>query len=127
MLYCVRMSERTTRSIPIDSHQFIDFVNLAYHREVAARLLANPEAVLERARNNLRRWLLAYEPGEPDAQCFEEWQSLLETKTVPELMAIITQDSDEGQRLRSSTPFAGVLSLEERKELRKRCEEMAIA
>lgn len=121
------MKQSRKQAIPLDSHQFIDFLNLAYHREVAARLLANPEAVLERARNNLQRWLAAYQPREPDARCFEEWQHLLESRTVPELIAIITEESDEGQRLRSSTPFAGVLSLEERKELRQRCEEMAIA
>ena len=121
------MTQRREQAIPIDSHQFIDFMNLVYHREVATRLLANPEAVLNRARNNLQRWLSAYQPGESDARCLEEWQSLFESRTVPELIAIITEDSDEGQRLRSSTPFAGVLSLEERKELRKRCEEMAIA
>jgi hypothetical protein len=121
------MSQPREQIIALDSHQFIDFLNLAYHREVAARLLADPAAVLKRARNNLQRWLAAYQPGEPDARCLEEWQSLLATRTVPELIAILTEDSDEGQRLRSSTPFAGVLSLEERKELRKRCEEIAIA
>ena len=121
------MIQRHEQGIALDSHQFIDFLNLAYHREVAARLLAHPEAVLNRARNNLQRWLAAYHPGESDARCFEEWQRLLATQTVPELIAIITEDSDEGQRLRSSTPFAGVLSLEERKELHKHCEEMATA
>jgi hypothetical protein len=121
------MTQSRKQGIALDSHQFIDFVNLAYHREVAARLLADPEAVLKRARSNLERWLAAYQPGESDARCLEEWQRLLAARTVPELIAIITEDSDEGQRLRSSTPFAGVLSLEERKELRRRCEEMAIA
>ncbi len=121
------MTHHREQTISPDSHQFIDFVNLVYHREVAARLLANPEAVLSKARSNLQRWLAGYAPGEADARCLEEWQSLFDSKTVPELIAIITEDSDEGQRLRSSTPFAGVLSLEERKELRKVCEEMAIA
>ncbi len=122
-----RMIEQRTPAISIDSQQFIDLLNLAYHREVAARLWTDPEVVLNQARNNLRRWLSAYESGEADARCFEEWQSLLETKSVPELVAIITQDLDEGQRLRSSTPFAGVLSPEKRKRLRQRCEEMVIA
>jgi hypothetical protein len=121
------MRRNHDHALRLDSHQFIDFVNLVYHREVAARLRADPEAVLNQARHNLQRWLLAYQPGEPDARCLEEWRHLLETRTVSELIAIITEDSDEGQRLRSSTPFAGILSLEERKELRRRCEEMAIA
>lgn len=92
----------------------------------AACLLADPEAVLNRARNNLRRWAKVHE-GTGSAAALAEWQTLLDTRTVGELVAIITEDSDEGQRLRSSTPFAGILSLEERKVLRQRCEEMAIA
>lgn len=115
------------QSSPIGSHQFIDKLVLAYHREIAARLLASPDEVLSRARNNLKRWLAAHEPGSAEARCLEEWQRLLETKSVDELVAIITEDSDEGQRLRSSTPFTGILSLQERKELRARCEEEPIA
>jgi hypothetical protein len=46
------MTQRREQRIALDSHQFIDLLNLAYHREVAARLLAEPEAVLTRARNN---------------------------------------------------------------------------
>jgi hypothetical protein len=112
---------------PLGSHQFLDKLALAYHREIAARLLTDSEAVLDRARRNLRRWLAAHEPGSAEARCLEEWQRLLETRSVDELVAIITEDSDEGQRLRSSTPFTGILSLQERKELRARCEEESIA
>jgi len=84
-------------------------------------MLINPELIIKKAHSNLRRWLSVYEPGEPDARPLEEWQELLETRTVSELIAIITEDSDEGQRLRSSTPFTGLLSFEERKEIYKRC------
>jgi hypothetical protein len=38
------------------------------------------------------------------------------------IAAILTADSDEGQRLRQSTPFPGVLSKEEREEIFARCE-----
>ena len=71
------MTQRREQTISIDSQQFIDLMNLVYHCEVAARLLADPEAVLNRAHNNLQRWLSAYEPGESDARCLEEWQRLL--------------------------------------------------
>lgn len=103
---------------PLGSHQFLDQLNLAMHREIALRLLADPEAVLSRARNNLSRWLAEYEAGDGGARCLEEWQHLLATHTVAELAAIITEDSDEGQRLRQSTPFVGILSSAERRELR---------
>src|SRR5258708_7795346 len=99
-------------------------VNLAYHKEVAERLRAAPDDVLAIARDNLRRWLANYEPGE--GRCFEEWRDLLDRCTLDQLVAIITEDSDEGQRLRQSTPFAGILSLEERREIVRRCEEKAV-
>jgi hypothetical protein len=38
-----------------------------------------------------------------------EWQTILQNYTPEEIRKIITQDIDEGQRLRSSSPFAGVL------------------
>ncbi len=120
------MTQHREQTISLDSHQFIDFVNLVYHREVAARLLANPEAVLSKARSNLQRWANVHE-GTGSAAALTEWQMLLDTRTIPELVAIITADSDEGQRLRQSTPFTGLLSEAERKELRSRCAETVLA
>lgn len=111
----------TTKTFPpIGSQQEIDELVLEYHRLVAARLVANPQAVIERARGNLKRWLANYERGSGDSRCLEEWEDLIETRSVDDLIAIITQESDEGQRLRSSTPFVGILSEQERKELRER-------
>lgn len=40
----------------LGSHAFLDEFALAYHRAVADRLRAEPEAVLERARRTLDRW-----------------------------------------------------------------------
>jgi hypothetical protein len=117
----------TEQTIQPGSHQFIDLVNLAYHREIAARLRVTPDGILARARSNLKRWLANYEPGSAEARCFEEWMHLLETRTVLELIAIITADTEEGQRLRQSTPFTGILSSQTRKEIVKRCEERAVA
>jgi len=37
-------------------------------------------------------------------------------------LEILTQDSDEGQRLRQSTPFSGVLSQQERLDIFRRYE-----
>ena len=110
--------------IPIDSQQFIDLVSLEYHKEIAALLMTDPDRVIEKARANLKRWLLAYERGTREAWCFEEWEEILNRYTVPELIAIITEDSDNGQRLRSSTPFVGLLPSEEREEIRRRCEKL---
>lgn len=109
---------------PIGTHQFLDQLALVYHREIAARLISSPAEVIGLARENLSRWIQVHE-GTGTVYALKEWQTLLDTKTVPELVAIITEDSDEGQRLRQSTPFAGVLSDPERKEIMTSCEERA--
>ena len=102
----------TAQLAPIGSQRFIDLVALDYHRLVAERLQTNPEAVLRDARENLQRWMPIHEGSGSDLALLE-WQQLLNTKTITELIAIILDDSDEGQRLRSSTPFAGYLTNEE--------------
>ena len=110
---------------PLGSHAFLDEFALAYHRAVADRLRAEPEAVLERARRNLHRWTEgdAFGPGE--LASLEEWQRILGEADVDRLVEIITDTSDEGQRLRSSSPFVGVLSPEERLEILAACEQRA--
>src|SRR5262245_44999194 len=101
------MAEETKQPPPYGSQQFIDWVNLLYHQRIAELLRTEPERVVSKARSNLARWLRAYERGSADARCLEEWEEILAQRSVPELIAIITEDSDEGQRLRSSTPFTG--------------------
>jgi len=120
------MVNASVQSVPIDSQPYIDLLTLEYHKRVAAKMAADPEHVIEKARSNLHRWLLAYDRGTPEAWCFEEWEELLNTLSVPELIAVITEDSDEGQRLRSSTPFVGLLSQEEKEEITRRYEKMEL-
>ena len=112
---------------PLGSHAFLDEFALAYHRAVAERLRAEPEAVLERARRNLHRWAEgdAFGPGERAS--LEEWRLILGEADVDRLIEIMTDTSDEGQRLRSSSPFVGALSPEERLEILAACEQRATA
>lgn len=113
------MTNTSAKPAPIGSQRFIDLVALDYHRLVAERLRTDPDTVLRDARENLQRWMPIHQ-GTGSELALLEWQQLLATKTVPELIEIILEDSDEGQRLRSSTPFAGLLSLEESRALWKR-------
>jgi hypothetical protein len=111
----------------LGSHQFLDDFALAYHLAVAVRLRERPDAVIEHARQNLTRWLegAAFGPGE--RQAVEEWQKLLDVSDIDRLIGIITNTSDEGQRLRSSSPFVGALTPEERLEILAACEQRATA
>jgi hypothetical protein len=110
---------------PLGSHAFLDEFALTYHRAVAECLRAEPEAVLERARRNLNRWTEgdAFGPGE--LASLEEWREILGEADVYRLIEIMTDTSDEGQRLRSSSPFVGALSPEERLEILAACEQRA--
>ena len=52
-------------------------------------------------------------------QASQEWKQIL-TRPWPEIRKILLEESDEGQRLRSSKPFAGIVTEEERLEIMKR-------
>ena len=110
---------------PLGSHAFLDEFALAYHRAVAERLRAEPEAVLERARQNLNRWTEGDAFGAGERASLEEWREILGEADVDHLIEIITDTSDEGQRLRSSSPFVGALSPQERLEILTACEQRA--
>lgn len=93
-----------------DPHSRRDAEKLAFHRRIAERLQEEPERVLRIARENVARWQAS---GGPQPY-YEEWDELLRTKSVSELIALVTAENEEGQRLRQATPFTGVLSTEER-------------
>ncbi len=66
--------------------------------------------MLERARQNLNRWTQGNTFGGGKLSSLEEWREILALAHVDQLIEIMTDTSDEGQRLRSSSPFAGTLS-----------------
>ncbi|MBC7929153.1 MAG: hypothetical protein H7Z38_01135 [Rubrivivax sp.] len=111
----------------LGTHQFLDDFALAYHLVVAKRLRVGPEAVLSRARQNLNRWLEGDAFGSGERQSVEEWQKILDGSDIERLIEIITDTSDEGQRLRSSSPLVGALTPEERLEILAACEQRATA
>lgn len=99
------------------ANNFSDLVSLAMHQLVAVRLRANP-GLLEMAKANLRKWLAKT----PDECAWLEWETILEKKILEDILQIITSESEEGQRLRSSSPFAGIISDRERKAIIEVCE-----
>ena len=112
---------------PLGSHAFLDEFMLAYHRAVADRLRAEPKAVLENAHRNLDCWTEGDTFGVGEQASLKEWRRILDEADVERLVVIVTDASDEGQCLRSSSPFVGVLSPEERLEILAACEQRAIA
>ncbi len=123
----IPIPDAMTQGSSLGSHTFLDDFALAYHRAVAERLRREPESVIAHARRNLNRWLDGGAVEDGGAQALEEWQAILDSPDIERLIAIITDESDEGQRLRSSSPFAGTLTPEQRLEILAACEQRATA
>jgi predicted NACHT family NTPase len=98
----------------VRSHDWIDRRSLALHDAVAARLEAQPE-LLDVARRNVARWLSRGTQG-----ALLEWQALLERLSVSDVVALLRSESETAVRLRQSSPFAGVLTPDERRAILRR-------
>lgn len=95
---------------------FSDLLSLMVHRLAAERLRSDPR-LIEIAKANLKRWL----NQTPAVGAWLEWEKILESESLENILKIITAETDESQRLRSSSPFAGVISEEERRMIIKYC------
>jgi hypothetical protein len=93
------------------SHDWLDRRSRALHEAVAAKLEARPE-LLTVARMNLERWLSVNR-----AAALLEWQRVLEDTPLRDLLALLRADDERARRLRQSSPFAGVLSPDERQAI----------
>jgi hypothetical protein len=98
------------------SHEWIDDRSLALHEAIASKLEAQP-MLLEMARANLQRWL-AVNPAAP----LREWQRLLDSLTLHELLRLLRSRDEDAARLRQSSPFAGLLTPAERQAILDRYE-----
>jgi transcriptional regulator with XRE-family HTH domain len=86
--------------------------SLHLHRAIAERLRSEPDQIIRRARRNLR----GMRAGASEAsQPLREWGVLLD-RPVEALADVLTDPSPWARELRHVTPFAGVLTAEERVE-----------
>lgn len=99
-------------------HQYQDRVSLELARRVADGLDAHPEWLVL-ARENLDRWMQNNADAPGLVRCYAEWRALLE-RGIPVVRATLLDPSDEGQRLRQNSPFAGVLSPSEVWDIKRR-------
>ncbi|MFA6958489.1 MAG: hypothetical protein WC538_21690 [Thermoanaerobaculia bacterium] len=99
------------------SHETIDQRSLAMVRAIVAKIDADPARTgLEHAREVCRNWVSA---GNRPAM---EW-SVIMALPWEEIRTILLDESEEGQRLRQSDPFCGILSPEERWTIYREFEE----
>lgn len=88
------------------SHQWVDLVDLAMHRAVARKIRREPK-LFKRAQRTLARWEKARRACPPP---LHEWKQILRHNDMDTVLRILTRPDDEGQRLRSTAPFCGILT-----------------
>lgn len=100
------------------SHEVQDAISFELARRIASGLPQHPEWV-DLARANLERWSRLNSSAPSLLRCYDEWEKLLDRR-VAEICAVLTAETDEGQRLRQNAPFAGVLPPHEVWEIKSR-------
>ena len=98
---------------PDHDHDRIVLRSRLYHRAIAEKLLHDP-SLFQIAQNNLKRWMDAeiQRNGSP-AHAHKEWADIFRSKTQSEILEILTSETYDAERLRSSAPFRGVLTEKE--------------
>jgi hypothetical protein len=92
----------------VRTHQEIDRRSLEMVRRIVAKIDADPDRRgLEHAKAVCERWV---RQGINSAR---EWTRILE-RPWEDVRAILLDESDEGQRLRQTDPFCGILTPAER-------------
>jgi excisionase family DNA binding protein len=102
------------------SRRAAELHSLAYHRLVAERL---DEGILDDARRRLRRW---ENEQRIDPRWASEWERILDMPPS-RIARTIAADTPRARALRQSSPFAGVLTAQERRALVRAVEERARA
>ena len=90
------------------THGFQDAVSLELGRRTAALLRASP-GLVGVAHENLERWSRLNADSPSLLRCYSEWQAIL-TQPLEAVCDLLCEETDEAQRLRQNSPFAGVLS-----------------
>jgi hypothetical protein len=100
------------------NHSEIDQVSLELARRVAERLRLRPELIAF-AQANLVRWSQQNASAPSLVRCYAEWQQIL-SRPIEEICTLLCSESDNAQRLRQNSPFAGVLTSSEVWEVKSR-------
>ena len=94
-------------------HRILDARSLAMHCRIVQKISRDPR-LLRKAKSNLSRWSAKIDGPKP--RYLKEWQEILE-KPWPTIAEMMTSMSEDAIRLRSSSPFAGILNEKEREQI----------
>lgn len=104
------VAEESKAPATYSSHRLLEARSLAMHAVIARKIERDPE-LLETARRNVERW--SVQQGAEGPAWLAEWRELLK-QPWESVAALITEPSENGARLRQSTPFTGILTNQER-------------
>ena len=94
------------------THQQIDQRSLAMVRAIVDKIDGDPtRAGLTKARATCQRW-----SARSPSAAIQEWLKILD-RPWEQIREVLLDGSEEGQRLRQSDPFSGVLTPQERWEI----------
>ena len=103
----------------MDPHQLSQERSIAYHRVIAERMLRQPE-IREKALQRVQSWMAS---GAEVPFYARRWAEIL-AGDLSSIAAFLTDRSELAFELRQSSPFAGVLTPQERwkiwREIRER-------
>lgn len=97
----------------MNMQQRSDERSISLHREIAKKLRANSK-LWEIPKRNIARW--KNRRGRLTLAT-REWKRILDKNTKEQILSILESNSEESARLRSSSPFTGILSDNERKSI----------
>ncbi len=87
--------------------------SIALHKAIAKKLRNNP-GLWEIPKNNMVKWK---KKNGQLAPALIKWQHILNTNPKEQILSILESSSEESVRLRSSSPFTGILNENERKRI----------
>lgn len=91
-------------------------MNLEMSR-LAARKIRREPALFAQVLETLQRWKRLQHPAPP---ALLEWDRILRQNSPQKVLAMLTQDNEEGNRLRQSDPFTNIVGQRERLRIFKR-------
>lgn len=113
--YRARLQPSTNAADQLAMLNLTDRRSLGYGLLIAAKLVAEPGAVIGVAQKNLGRLRAIHSDGSAD-HYLDRWEELL-GGPLETLLRVLTSTDDESIALRHAGPFAGLLTDDERLEI----------
>jgi hypothetical protein len=99
------------------SHPWHDQLGLRYHQAIARKIRVRSD-LRSIAVENIVRWTARNDYPASVLRALQVWRGLLTSAPLEELLAALTDPSERGHEMRQNTPFAGILTAEERRRIR---------